>query len=66
MKIYEHNIETNQAELREMTAEEVEQFNADNAKTETKLVEVEKAEVKKAALLTKLGITAEEAALLLG
>jgi FMN-dependent NADH-azoreductase len=66
MKIYEHNTETDEVKLREMTAEEVKQFNADQIEAETKATEAAKAEAEKAALLAKLGITAEEAKLLLG
>ena len=65
MKIYEHNTETGQAELRDMTPDELEQFNADRVEAETKLAEIAKAEADKAALLAKLGITADEAKLLL-
>jgi len=65
MKIYEHNTETNKAGLRDMTADEVKQFNADKIEAETKAAEAAKAEADKAALLAKLGITADEAALLL-
>lgn len=65
MKIYEHNTETNKAELRDMTAAEVKQFEADKLEAETQASEAAEAQANKAALLAKLGITAEEAALLL-
>jgi hypothetical protein len=66
MKIYEHNTETGVAEERDMTAAEVKQWEADKAKAEADRLEAETKADAKAALLTKLGITAEEAALLLG
>lgn len=34
MKIYEHNVETNTAVERDMTAAEIKQFNADKAEAE--------------------------------
>ena len=66
MKILEHNIETGEAVEREASAEEIEQMEADAAKQAlADQAEAEKAEAK-AALLERLGITADEAALLLG
>jgi hypothetical protein len=65
MKIYEHNIETGEAVERNMTASEIKQWEADQDKTEADRLEaIVKAEAK-AALLTKLGITEDEAKLLL-
>ena len=69
MKIIErtHNVETNEIvdTEREMTAEELAQWKIDKAQLDAK-IEADKAKVaEKAALLAKLGITAEEAALLL-
>ena len=66
MKIYEHNTETGEAIERDMTAQEVKQWEADQAQAEADHVAAEAKAEAKAALLTKLGITAEEAALLLG
>lgn len=66
MKIYEHNTETNQAVSRDMTADEVKQWEADQAQAEADHVAAEAKATAKAALLGKLGITADEAALLLG
>lgn len=66
MKIYVHNIETGEAIERDMTAEEVAQWEADQAANEAAANEAAAAASAKAALLAKLGITAEEAALLLG
>jgi hypothetical protein len=66
MKIYEHNTETGEAIERDMTAAEVKQWEADQAQTEADHVAAKAKADAKAALLAKLGITAEEAALLLG
>ena len=60
-----HNLETGEEIEREMNAEEFAQYNIDQeAVAARKLAEADKAEAK-AALLTRLGITADEAALLL-
>jgi hypothetical protein len=60
-----HNLETNQVEDRKMTdAEYADYVLALEETTKNKLVEAKK-ETQKEALLSKLGITAEEAALLL-
>jgi hypothetical protein len=61
-----HNTETGEVIDREMTAEELESFLAQRAKDETARNEVVATAEAKAALLAKLGITADEAALLLG
>jgi hypothetical protein len=65
MKILEHNVETGETIEREATADEIEQMEADAVNAG--LLEQEQAakESAKAALLDRLGITAEEAALLL-
>jgi hypothetical protein len=61
-----HNVETGELIQREMNAEELTQFEADKeAETARQAAEVQKSTAKQA-LLDKLGITAEEAALLLG
>lgn len=60
-----HNTETNEVTDREMTAEEFKIYKADQ---ETQLVNQAEAEAKTAqrqAVLNRLGLTAEEAALLL-
>ena len=66
MTTYEHNVETGEIVERELTAEELKQLEADK-KTEAAqkkaLLEKESA---KSALLDRLGITADEAKLLLG
>jgi hypothetical protein len=69
-KIMEIDGITKETNLRDMTAEEVEQYEADNIKRAQRAAEFEaEKEAKataKAALLDRLNITAEEAALLVG
>ena len=61
-----HNAETGEIVEREMTKAEADQLEADAALSKAKAqIEAQKA-TQKAALLAKLGITADEAALLLG
>jgi hypothetical protein len=64
--IKEHNVETGEIIEREMTAAEIKQQEKDLANV--RAIEIEKAEraAKRSALLEKLGITEEEAAVLLG
>jgi len=60
-----HNVETGEIIEREMTVLEIAQWEADKTEAESrKVVETTKA-AEKAALLERLGITADEAALLL-
>jgi hypothetical protein len=66
MKILEHNIKTGQAVERDMTKEELAQLKVDQQAQANKVAEEEAKAANKAALLDRLGITAEEAALLLG
>jgi hypothetical protein len=61
-----HNTETDKVIDREMTAAEFKIYEADKAERATKQAEAEAKEVAREALLSKLGITAEEAQLLLG
>lgn len=61
-----HNVETNEVIDREMTDEEFAAYEADNAAEAERLAEQEAKAIAKQALLDKLGITAEEAQLLLG
>lgn len=65
MKIYEHNTETGQAIERDMTAAEIEQWEADQAAAEAAAEAAAQAKADKTALLAKLGITEDEAKLLL-
>lgn len=60
-----HNTETDEVIDREMTADEFEQFKAQKAIDNSKLAEKLAKESAKEALLARLGITADEAALLL-
>jgi hypothetical protein len=60
------NAATGEEIEREMTAEEFAQHQVDQAAYAFRLAEAEAKAEAKAALLTRLGITAEEAALLLG
>lgn len=65
MKIKEHNIATGEITERDMTADEVTQWEADKLEAEAiKAAEATKA-AEKAALLAKLGISEDEAKLLL-
>jgi hypothetical protein len=60
-----HNVETGEIEEREMNAKEIAELEADKAKQQArKQMEAEVA-AEKAALLAKLGITEDEAKLLL-
>jgi len=66
MKITIHDIETNQVIEREMTDAELAIYEADQAESLAKAEAEAKAASEKAALLEKLGITEDEARLLLG
>jgi hypothetical protein len=61
-----HNVETDEVIEREMTANEIEQLAADTQERQAELQAIAAKAAEKAALLDKLGITAEEAQLLLG
>lgn len=60
-----HNVTTDEIIEREMNAEELAQWQADQAKAEAEAQTKAEAAAAKAALLAKLGITEEEAKLLL-
>jgi len=70
MMILEHNIKTNEVIERDPTADELAQIVVDEAVWAAELAELEaakaEAEAKRQTLLDKLGITADEAKLLLG
>ncbi len=66
MKITEHNVTTGEIAVRDMTASEAAQHEKDKASILARNAEQEAKAAAKAELLTKLGITADEAALLLG
>jgi hypothetical protein len=61
-----HNVETGEVEIRAMNAIEIENLNIALAETEALKAELAARAVAKQALLDKLGITQEEAQLLLG
>ena len=65
MKILEHNIKTGEIIEREMNAEELAQRQADQAKALVRQEAEAARAAEKAALLNRLGITADEAKLLL-
>ena len=60
-----HDIATGEVIDREMTAAEFKQYEEDNAAQAVEQAEAKAKATAKAALLSKLGVTAEEAALLL-
>ena len=60
-----HNVETGEIIEREMNAEELAQWEADKAAAAAQAQAAAEAAAAKAALLAKLGITEEEAKLLL-
>ena len=60
-----HNVETGEIEIREMTDEEFTKYEADNAGAELENARIAQEKLQKKALLDKLGITEEEAKLLL-
>ena len=62
---YEHNIETGQTSSQELNADEMIQWQNAVDTTKASQIALEERKVKKAELLTKLGITADEAKLLL-
>jgi hypothetical protein len=59
------NAETGEEIEREMTTAEFQQYEAEQAAYQAKLADEQSKDAAKQALLTKLGITADEAALLL-
>jgi hypothetical protein len=60
-----HNVESGEIVEREMNAEELAQLEADNSKSAQREAEAEATAAQKAALLERLGITQDEAKLLL-
>jgi hypothetical protein len=66
MIIVDHNISTGEITEREMTADELAQRLADEAKADAEKKDAADKAANKAALLEKLGITEDEARLLLG
>ena len=64
--IKEHNATTNEIIERQPTSDELTQMQNDALRAEQELAEAEAKEAARQALLDKLGITADEAKLLLG
>ncbi len=64
--IIEHNVTTGEIIERELTAAELEQLQKDQAEYANKQAEAEAKAATRQALLTRLGITEEEAKILLG
>lgn len=60
-----HNVQTGEVIEREMNAEELAQWEIDQAKANAEIAKQAEAAAAKAALLAKLGITEDEAKLLL-
>ena len=65
-KIAEINCETGEQVIREMTADEKKDYDLRVAEQNQSILEAEQVVINKAVLLAKLGITADEAKLLLG
>jgi len=65
MLIKIHNVETGKVIERDMTEDELAQWEADKAESAQRRAEVEAKAGQKAALLNRLGITEDEAKLLL-
>lgn len=60
-----HDIESGEIIDREMTAEELAQYKKDQKANDERIAEIAARETAKSALLERLGITADEAAILL-
>jgi hypothetical protein len=65
LQIKEYNCATGEEIVRDATDAEIAQIDLDAASAATERAEIEAKVIAKAALLSKLGITVEEAALLL-
>ncbi len=66
MKILEHNVETGEVKERNATSAEIAAVEAAAGAAAAERANAEARAIAKAALLERMGITAEEAALLLG
>ena len=60
------NCETGEEIIRDATAEEITQMGVDSANAEAKIAEAETKAAQRQIILDKLGLTADEARLLLG
>ncbi len=65
-QVKEYNCETQEEIIRDATDAEIAQMEIDAANAEARKAEAEAKAVKRAELLSKLGITEEEARILLG
>jgi hypothetical protein len=65
MKITEHNVETGEVIKRDMTKDEAAQHKIDEAARVAMIAKIEADAIAKSSLLERLGISAEEAKLLL-
>lgn len=65
MKTFEHNIATNEIIERQLTEQEISQMEIDAIESQSQKTAWETKEKAKAALLQRLGISADEAKLLL-
>jgi hypothetical protein len=66
MKILEHNVETGEVVERDMTEAELAQQEIDQAANAARLAEAETKAAARQAILARLGLTEEEAQLILG
>jgi hypothetical protein len=66
MKILEHNVETNEVIERDMTAAELAQYEIDQAETAARIATQEEKAAARQAVLNRLGLTEEEAQLIIG
>jgi hypothetical protein len=64
--ITEHNVTTGEIIQRELTADELKQVQKDQADKAAKDAQIEAKAIARQAVLDRLGLTADEAALLLG
>jgi len=60
------NVETGEEIVRDATAEEISQMESDAANAAARKAEIEAKDAQKQAILDRLGLTADEAKLLLG
>ena len=64
LNIIEHNCQTGKIVKRELTADEVKQADKDKTEHQNELAKIEELAIKKAKLLERLGISANEAKIL--
>ncbi len=66
IQVKEYNCETQEEIIRDATNAEIAQIAKDKAEEDARLAEAEAKEAQRQALLNRLGITSEEAKILLG